>query len=317
MNLAHLHLLLNHFPTIGTIIGVGLFLIALLGRSDDLKRASLAIFLGIALLTIPVYVSGNAASEVICHAPLRSACPDPSVSRAMILAHETAAFLALGLMELLGAFAWLGLWQYRRLAHLPTWNLVTVLVLSIATCLMVAYAANFGGVIRHPEVRSGQEVLTISPTLARRVGAFIAGGVPWGWAVCETLHFVGLSLLFGVALVIDLRVLGMMKSVSFAALHRLMPWGILGFGMNLVTGMLFFVAASDQYTTNIVFQWKLALMMLAGINVLYFTMFDDPWDLKPGDNATVISKAVAASSIFLVLGVLYCGRMLPFLGKSF
>jgi len=53
MNLAHIHLLLNHFPTIGTIIGIGLFLVGLAAKSDDLKRASLVVFLGIALLTLP------------------------------------------------------------------------------------------------------------------------------------------------------------------------------------------------------------------------------------------------------------------------
>ena len=45
MNLAHVHLLLNHFPVIGMIIGLGLFLGSLIGKSEDLKRASLLIFL--------------------------------------------------------------------------------------------------------------------------------------------------------------------------------------------------------------------------------------------------------------------------------
>ena len=66
MNLPHLHLLLNHFPTVGMVIGLGLFLISLLGKSEDLKKASLIVFLGIALLTMPVYMTGNGAQEVIC-----------------------------------------------------------------------------------------------------------------------------------------------------------------------------------------------------------------------------------------------------------
>lgn len=66
VNLAHLHLLINHFPTIGTTIALGLFLAALIGKSDDLKRASLVVFFGIALITIPTYMSGNAAQETIC-----------------------------------------------------------------------------------------------------------------------------------------------------------------------------------------------------------------------------------------------------------
>ena len=62
MNLPHVHLLLNHFPIIGTIIALGLFLFSLIGKSDDLKRASLVIFAGIALLSIPTYMSGNGAA---------------------------------------------------------------------------------------------------------------------------------------------------------------------------------------------------------------------------------------------------------------
>ena len=85
----------------------------------------------------------------------------------------------------------------------------------------------------------------------------------------------------------------------------------------MITGMFFFVAASDQYTTNTVFQWKLVLMMLAGLNVLYFTIFDEPWEVEAGDSAPPMAKFVAASAFVLVIGVIFCGRMLPFLGKAF
>jgi hypothetical protein len=44
MNLAHVHLLLNHFPTIGMIVGLGLFVGAIVAKSEDLKRASLVVF---------------------------------------------------------------------------------------------------------------------------------------------------------------------------------------------------------------------------------------------------------------------------------
>ena len=65
MNLAHLHIVLNHFPTIGTVVGLGLFIVALVTKSDDLKRASLGIFLILALLAIPTYLSGSAAQQAI------------------------------------------------------------------------------------------------------------------------------------------------------------------------------------------------------------------------------------------------------------
>src|ERR1700730_15261267 len=133
MDLAHVHLLLNHFPVIGSIIGGGLFLLALITKSDDLKRASLLVLLGIALIAIPTYMTGNGAQDGIKSIP--------GVSKSLIEAHEAAALVAMGFMLFTGAFAWLGLWQFRRLARIPNWNLVVMLVsLGLRT-----RASNLGG----------------------------------------------------------------------------------------------------------------------------------------------------------------------------
>ena len=314
-DVAHVHFWLNHFPTIGFLVGLGLYVAALISRSGDLKRASLVIFLGIALLSIPTYVTGNAAQEALCMTPSDTPCPEPAISRAVIQAHEGAALVAMVFMELTGALAWLGLWQFRRTSRVAGWNAAAILLIAIVTFGLMTRASSIGGEIRHPEVQSGP-MATIGPPLARTVGTFVTE-VSWVWPTCETLHFVGLSLLFGIALVVDLRMLGMLRSVPFAALHRLLPWGILGFGLNLITGMLFFVGDPGQYTQNIAFQWKLALILLAGINVIYFTVFDAPWALKPGDDAPFTAKFAAGSAIVLVVGVMYFGRMLPFLGNAF
>src|SRR5437899_12759976 len=115
MNLAHVHLLINHFPTIGTMIALGLFLLGLIGKSDDLKRASLAVFLGLALVTIATYMSGNAAQLAIAKSP--------GVSKSLIQTHEGAALVGLAFMEMTGAFAWLGLWQFRRTSRVAGCNL--------------------------------------------------------------------------------------------------------------------------------------------------------------------------------------------------
>jgi uncharacterized membrane protein len=321
MNLAHVHLLLNHFPTVGMIIGLGLFLAALASKSSDLKRASLVIFLGLAVLAIPTYMSGNAAQDAICMADVKGPCADVAVSKAAIEAHEGAAVVAFAVMQLGGAFAWLGLWQYRRTSRFPPVTMAVVLVLSLATLGLMTRAANIGGEIRHPEIRAGGTETAGEP-LGRELGAWVQN-VRWVWPACETLHFVGLCLLFGIATVVDLRVLGMMRGIPFAALHRLLPWGILGFGINLITGMLFFVADPAQYlkgdffSKTGAFQWKMALIVLAGINVLYFTIFDEVWVVGAGQDAPLTAKTVAVSALLLVVGVLFCGRMLPFLGSTF
>jgi len=321
MNLVHIHLLLNHFPTVGMIVGLGLFIAALVIASDHLKQASLLIFFGIAVLTIPTYVSGNASEEAICVVKKATgACADPSISKAMIEAHEGAALPAFAFMILNGAFAWLGLWQYRRFSHIARWNLTVILLLSLIVFGLMARAANIGGQIRHPEIRELAQVAAQGQPLARAYGDFVQGAKSesrWVWATLQTLHFLGLTLMFGVATVVDLRMLGMMKSVSFSALHRLIPWAILGFGIDLITGMSYFVGAPWQYATSVVFQVKIAFIVLASLNVLYFTIFDQAWAVGPGDDAPLTAKAVAASAIVLVFGILYCGHMLPFLGKAF
>jgi uncharacterized membrane protein len=309
MNLAHVHLLLNHFPTIGMIIGLGLFLSAIAAKSDDLKRASLVIFFGIALLSIPTFATGTAAELALAK--------NPDVSTAAIQAHETAAFEALGVMELTGALAWLGLWQYRRLSRWPRGMLTSILLAGLVTFGLMARTANIGGEIRHPEIRSGPTAVETAPPLARVIGDAMVN-LKWGWPACETVHFIGLSLLFGVVLLVDLRMLGFLKGIPFSTLHRLLPWGVLGFGVNVVTGILFFIGAPpDFYIDNPVFVWKLALILVAGANALYFTVFEHVWTVGAGDAPPMAARAAAASGILLWVGVIFCGQMLPFFGHSF
>jgi uncharacterized membrane protein len=312
MNLVHLHLLLNHFPTIGMIVGLGVFVTAIAVKSDDLKRASLAIFFFIALLSIIVFATGTGAQLALAQGP--------EVSKTLIERHETAAFIALWFMELTGALGWLGLWQYRRLSRVPQGTVAAVLLAGLVTLGLMTRAANIGGEIRHPEIRTGPatvETATADPPLAREIGAVMVNH-KWAFAASQTVHFIGLCLLFGVVLLIDLRMLGFMKGLSFSALHRWLPWGVLGFGVNVVTGMLFLLGnPPDFYVTASVFFWKLALILVAGANALYFTAFEQAWTLGPGDTAPVAAKVAAASGIFLWVGVIFCGQMLPFIGHSY
>ena len=60
------------------------------------------VFLGIALLTLPTYMSGNAAQEMICKGQAKAPCTDPGVSKALIEKHEGAALLAFVFMEFTG-----------------------------------------------------------------------------------------------------------------------------------------------------------------------------------------------------------------------
>ena len=142
----------------------------------------------------------------------------------------------------------------------------------------------------------------------------------WVWPTLETLHFIGLCMLIGVIGAIDLRLLGLAKRVPFAPLHRLLPWGITGFTICLGTGSLFFTGDPFQYVNNWVFWWKMSFVVLAGLNVAAFYLtgtFNAAEELKAGEDAPPQAKVIAVLSLFLWVGVLYLGRMLPFLGNAF
>jgi uncharacterized membrane protein len=314
MNMVHLHLLLNHVPTIGTIVALGLLLLAFAKKSSELTRASLAIFFAIALVSLPTYMTGYSAQ--------RALKDRPGISASLVEQHQSAALLALIFMEATGVVAWFGLWQGRKPTGTGRWSAPAVLALAVVTVALMASAANLGGEITHPEIVPPGETQPGAGALAPAVlkSAFIAKYQfthPMAWPTLEALHFIGLSLLFGVVIVGNLRILGLMRNAAFVDIHRLLPWGVWGFVLNSVTGMLFFIGQAFQYVDNPAFHWKVLFMLLAGANVLYLTLFDEVWALGKGEDAPSSAKLVAASQIFLWVGVIYFGRMLPYLGNAF
>jgi hypothetical protein len=58
-------------------------------------------------------------------------------------------------------------------------------------------------------------------------------------------------------------------------------------------------------------------VLIAGANALYFTMFDEVWILKAGDDAPLVAKFAAGSAVVLWVAIMWCGNMLPFIGDSF
>lgn len=309
VNVAHLHLLLNHLPTVGIVMGLGLFLLSFVRRNEHLRHASLEVFFLLALGTLPAYLTGMAAQEAIVGRP--------DVSAAAIAAHHDGALLAFVFMEITGFVAWLALWQFRRLGRPAGWTTPVILLLAVVTLALMGGAATVGGEIRHPEIKVDETVIAPGGWITAASIEKLVTGTPWVWPAAETLHFIGLSLLFGVLFVVNLRLIGGLRGVSFASLHRLLPWAMLGFAVNLVTGMMFFIAAPSQYVTNAPFYWKILCLMIAGANLLYLTVFDRIWSLEPGDDAVLLDKAIAASAIAAWVGVIYWGRMLPFLGNAF
>ena len=144
-------------------------------------------------------------------------------------------------------------------------------------------------------------------------GAF-ARSSQWVWATTETLHFIGLSLLIGSIGVFDLRLLGIGKRIPIAALHRLVPWGILGWIVSISTGATFLLTDANQYIYNPAFQLKMVAMAILGINagMFYLTSYRQILGGNAGMEAPGRAKIIAAISLSLWITVIACGRMITF-----
>lgn len=132
--------------------------------------------------------------------------------------------------------------------------------------------------------------------------------------ILEMAHFIGLSLLFGSLLVVDLRIVGMARSVPIARVDVFVRLALVGFAINLVTGLLFLVGDSDRYLVNYAFWAKMGLIGLSGLNTIYFVGRIKP-QLSAGIESADLSggaKTVALLSLTFWSGVIILGRFIPY-----
>ena len=136
----------------------------------------------------------------------------------------------------------------------------------------------------------------------------------WMYAAFETTHYIGLAMLVGGIMLIDLRLLGVARSLPLPAMLGLLPWVWVGFLINVVTGSLMFVYSATSFGTNRMFLLKMTLMVLAGINALIFTVAaarsGKEWVTIGRTPAGV--KVIATLSLALWLGVMTAGRWMAY-----
>jgi hypothetical protein len=304
----YVHMILNHAPTVGFVFAMAFYIVALVANNDLMKQGSLILFIICALLGVPTYVSGTATMWALTQPPI------PEISKAVINAHRDMALWTLFGLGFTGAASWFELWRYRYFGRFSKLSLTLVLLFAVVTLGIMTETGHRGGQINHPEIRVATEILPTDPTVGistalESMMSSMIWFVPW-----QIVHFFGYCLIFGTAFAILLRVLGAWKSVSFAAVHRLLLLGVLGVLMNVVSGMLMMLADSYRYVVNdYTFAPKIALIPIGATAALYFSVSNRLWNLKPGENAPAAAKWVAAIVVLAWAGVIVCGRLLNYL----
>jgi hypothetical protein len=138
----------------------------------------------------------------------------------------------------------------------------------------------------------------------------------WGYPIIESVHVLTLCLFLGLAVLLDLRLLGvtMLRTPASEVMGRLLPWTIAGFGIMVMTGALLFYAIPVKTYLNIFFRVKLLFLLLAGVNTAVFHLTVSrsmsEWDLDPVPPRR--ARWAGGLSLALWAGIVVAGRMIAY-----
>jgi hypothetical protein len=137
----------------------------------------------------------------------------------------------------------------------------------------------------------------------------------WLYPLCGVLHLIGLGLLVGSILALDLRLLGLSGRLELAAMARhLLPMTLIGFCLSATTGAVLFSADASHLIGNKVFLAKLCLIVLAGANagLFHHRAFRALLAAGAAGAAQRHARWAAALSIGLWVGVVSLGRLIAY-----
>ncbi len=146
MSATHVHLMTNHLPVLGTMLGFLLLVAGLMRRSEELKRAGLVFFLGGALSALLVYLTGQPAEKAVHGLP--------GVDDRLVERHKEIAQLALSAVLVLGGLSGSAFWLFRQAPVLPRGFVLGVLAAALLVAGLMAWTAHLGGQVRHTEIRA-------------------------------------------------------------------------------------------------------------------------------------------------------------------
>jgi hypothetical protein len=168
MNLAYMHVVINHFPIMGVPIGLGLLALGAYARNEPIKRAALLVFVFVGLVTIAVFLLGRAGHESIEHLPgVSEAAVDAhgAMAGAALLATELLALLSLVVFARYGGPAMLSRTPRAVVAApVPGWAVAVVFVVGLVAAGVLGYTGKLGGQIRHTEFVHGGAT-TVQPAV--------------------------------------------------------------------------------------------------------------------------------------------------------
>jgi hypothetical protein len=148
-----------------------------------------------------------------------------------------------------------------------------------------------------------------------RLNAFMRQS-SWAFPAFDTVHTLGIVLVAGTIMLVDLRLLGLgLRSVPVAQLvARIVPSTLWGFGLMLVSGGLLFSSEAVKMYHSPAFRIKLVLLALAGLNALIFhrTIYRDAPNWDPASAAPARARLAGLLSLVFWIAIIAAGRAIAY-----
>jgi hypothetical protein len=147
MSAIQIHLMLNHLPVLGSLLGMCLLAAGMARKNEDLKRAGLLVFLAGALAALPVYLTGEPAEQAMQGVP--------GMNGRELQNHREVAQLALSSILVLGGLSGSAFWLFRKGACVPRGFALGTMAAALLAASLMVWTAHLGGQVRHTEIRPG------------------------------------------------------------------------------------------------------------------------------------------------------------------
>lgn len=129
----------------------------------------------------------------------------------------------------------------------------------------------------------------------------------WAYPALEVLHIVGIALLLGNLIALELRVFGRAAALSVPVLARLsLSLALAGFALAAASGLLMFATQPQELLANRMFLIKMSLLLVAGVNAAWFHARASLHRLD------ALARAQMLTSTAIWLAVIFCGRWIAY-----